>query len=392
MRMAEDVTSAQYSNNLMEELFDQKLLSFNHSKSQFLVMGNRSARKKIRHQLEKNPLILCSEKMHETNALKYLGDYLSFDLEDSVFQTITKRVGIVKQTTLEIRSVIEDSRADNLGPISLAFDIWEQAIVPMLLLNSESWLKISKKSMKVLDNLFHEFCQKIFRVGSGCPKPSYYWESGTQKFSTQILHRKLVFVHHLANLSPQSLGRQVIDVQIEKKIGLFKEVEEHLTAMGVINLQELSKWQMKRKVKCYTNSLSRRELLDEIQRYKKLDYSELVKEPLKRKSYFSSLSLENARMRFRVASSFVQSVRTNFSRKYGRTSLDCPACTVNREAERSNNREADQPEPIRDSQNHILSCFSYSDLRGEQFDPKDDQMLAEFFRKVVQRRVENSQD
>ena len=370
----------------------KKLLSFNHSKSEFLVMGSRSARKKIKNELNKNPIILCGEKMRETNSLKYLGDYLGFDLETSVYQTIVKRVGIVKQTTIEIRAVIEDTRADKLGPISLAFDIWEQAILPMLLLNSETWMMISKKSLNILDNLFHNFCQKIFRVGSGCPKASYYWESGTHKFSTQILQRKLVFVHHLANLPPEALGRQVLDIQVEKQVGLYKELEEHLASMGALNLRDLTKWQMKRKVRSYINALSRREQLEEIKRYKKLDHSELSSEPFKRKSYLSSLSLENARMRFRIASSFVQSVRTNFSRKYRQTSLSCPACNDTRPTGSTNSSEADIPEPIRDSQIHIVSCLAYSDLRGEQFDPKNDHMLAEYFRKVVQRRIENGQD
>ena len=149
---------------------------------------------------------------------------------------------------------------------------------------------------------------------------------------------------------------------------------------------------MKRKVKIYTRSLARTELVNEIQNYKKFNHSELSSEPLKRKSYLSSLSLENARMRFRVASSFVNSVRTNFSRKYEKTSLACPSCSVTRESETTNHSEANSQEPIRDTQAHLLSCPGYSDLQGEQFDPKNDQMLAEFFTNVVQRRIENSQD
>ena len=69
--MADTVGSAQYSNKLMEDLFAQKSLSFNLSKSQFLIMGNRKQRKKIESELENNPIKLCGDYMKQAKALKY---------------------------------------------------------------------------------------------------------------------------------------------------------------------------------------------------------------------------------------------------------------------------------------------------------------------------------
>ena len=159
MRMAETIASAQYSNRLMEDLFNQKSLSFNLSKSQFLIMGSRKARKKISDELKNNPIKLCGENMKEAKALKYLGEFLSYDLEDSVHQTVIRRIGIAKRTIFEIRAVIEDSRAETLGPIGLAFDIWELALIPMITHHTETWTNLSRKTVKVLDNLFHGFCK-----------------------------------------------------------------------------------------------------------------------------------------------------------------------------------------------------------------------------------------
>ena len=59
LRMAETIKSAQEANLLMEDLFELKSLSFNLKKSQFLLMGNKSTRKKFRQDLEKPPLKLC---------------------------------------------------------------------------------------------------------------------------------------------------------------------------------------------------------------------------------------------------------------------------------------------------------------------------------------------
>ena len=35
-----------------------------------------------------------------------------------------------------------------------------------------------------------------------------------------------------------------------------------------------------------------------------------------------------------------------------------------------------------------MQCEEYKDLQGDNFDPEDDTHLAEFFRRVVERRLE----
>ena len=71
-----------------------------------MLIGNAKVKKGIRSQLEDNPLTLCGQPMTEVNLIKYLGDQLSFSLEDSVHQTVMKRIGTVKQSIFEIRAVI----------------------------------------------------------------------------------------------------------------------------------------------------------------------------------------------------------------------------------------------------------------------------------------------
>ena len=175
LRAGESVASAQYANSLVEDLFKQKSLSFNMKKSQFILMGSKSSRKKLRKDLEKTPLKLCDEKMRETNALKYLGDFISINLEESVHETVTRRIAIAKRTTLDIRAVIEDTRAEKLGAMSLAFELWSQSVSPMIYCNAESWISVPKKTLRVLDGLFQDFSQKIWRVCSRSPIPNSYW-------------------------------------------------------------------------------------------------------------------------------------------------------------------------------------------------------------------------
>ena len=133
--------------------------------------------------------------------------------------------------------------------------------------------------------------------------------------------------------------------------------------MGITNLREISKWQYKRIVRKYIHTKAREELLNDIQRYKKLSHDKLSCEPLERKKYLSTLSLENARMRFRVSSSFVQGVRTHFPRKYRPLSLSCPACSdPDASATNENARNVSVSSPINQSHDnltHILRCEAY---------------------------------
>ena len=129
------------------------------------------------------------------------------------------------------------------GVIGLALNIWESSVVSMVLFNAETWLGISNKTIKILDDLFHTFCRIIFRVSVGCPIPSFYIQSGAIRFNNRILQKKLMYVHHLANLEDESLGRFFYEQQVNNKSlpGLVREVENHQKKIGVTNLNGMSK-------------------------------------------------------------------------------------------------------------------------------------------------------
>ena len=151
------------------------------------------------------------------------------------------------------------------------------------------------------------------------------------------------------------------------------------------NLNEISKWQLKKMTKKYILQKNKAELLEEVKKYKKLSHDELSHDALERKSYFFHLSLDNARMCFKVAAKVVPTIRGNFPSKYRRReqTIICPSCSSGEpDGEGTSDKKQIQ------SQSHILEfCESVRDLR-EQCDPTNDTSLAEFFRKVVARNLE----
>ena len=53
-------------------------------------------------------------------------------------------------------------------------------------------------------------------------------------------------------------------------------------------------------MKSYILNKNATELLEDVKRYKKLDYNEFANEKFERKSYFSNLDLERIRLRYRL--------------------------------------------------------------------------------------------
>ena len=124
------------------------------------------------------------------------------------------------------------------------------AIEPMLSYNAESWQNMPRKTMKALNDLYSHFYRCIFRIGSGCPVICFYWQCGTLRVNNIILLKKLIFIHHLANLPLESLGREIFDLQLEEKLpGLVKENEEHLDALEFRKMCSASKRVWKQKVR-----------------------------------------------------------------------------------------------------------------------------------------------
>ena len=105
-----------------------------------------------------------------------------------------------------------------------------------------------------------------------------------------------------------------------------------------------------------------------------------MSEKYERKPFMYNLSLENARMFFRVQTKLVQTLRKNFPTMYRRMGqpLTCPSCSTRTLSEvTSDNSETHSSPPH--SQSHILeSCEAVEDLRTE-CDPDDNRSLAEYF-------------
>ena len=190
------------------------------------------------------------------------------------------------------------------------------------------------------------------------------------------------FLHHLANLPADSLAGEIFLVQEEREIGIVKELKEHLQKMGNVNPKDVSKTVWKKKTKQYIEEKNRKDILQDIRNYKKLNHDELSAEKFERKKYFSEMNLENARVMFKVKSQVLPTIRKNFPQKYRKESLLCPSC-----------RDLNISIPEEDTQFHVATvCPAFSEFRHEKDLVNNDHDLIEFYKKVIDYRINNNQE
>ena len=73
---------------------------------------------------------------------------------------------------------LQDCRSMVCVGMKAGIDIWEAAVLSKLLFNSSCWLDISTTTIQELESIQLDFYRCLLAVGSGCPIPSLYWETG----------------------------------------------------------------------------------------------------------------------------------------------------------------------------------------------------------------------
>ena len=75
-----------------------------------------------------------------------MGDFLhQAGNNASILASITKKRGPAKKCIFEIGAVLNDIRLQSIGGIVSGLTIWNMAIVPYLLYNSDSWADMGEE-------------------------------------------------------------------------------------------------------------------------------------------------------------------------------------------------------------------------------------------------------
>ena len=274
----------------------------------------------------------------------------------------------------EIRTVVEDCRSNVVGGVSVGIDLWESTVLPMLLFNSETWMSISQTTLNELEDMQKRFLRCLLAVGSGCPIPSLYWETGVTLIKYRILQKKLLFIHHLHTLPSSSLAKEVLNLQESLNLpGLIRECNQILRDNNLFQIGKFTKAQWKHRVKCLITKLNEDELIAMSKRYKKIDFGTSVKSTL-RNTFLKDMKVHDARMLFRIRSKMVQTVQMNLpnDRAFTANLWTCVACKAER-----------------DTQSHVMRCKEYK-IHREGLNLANELDTVKYFHKIVKIRTSNA--
>ena len=127
-----------------------------------------------------------------------------------------------------------------------------------------------------------------------------------------------------------------MSIQSELKYpGLVVECEELLVKFGLGEKSptSFSKEAWKRMTKRKVLDENRICILQEIKRYKKIDYLELKEEPFGTKNYFKTMNVKDARLRLRMRLKIVPGIKYHYKNdaKFKETLWSCDVCALSGE-------------------------------------------------------------
>ena len=246
----------------------------------------------------------------------------------------------------------------------------------------DCWQEISTNTIEILDNLQLMFLRCLMTVGSGCPKPALFSETGTIIMEWRILEEKLLFLHHVASLPDSALAKEVYVVQKQLALpGLVQECQEFLVRYGVADISTYTKSQWKQFVKPKIRELNKSKILHQVKTkdYKKLNYQLMERDDFRANPYLSKLNVTDARLRFKINCEMTPTIQMNFQSDSQHTKelWTCPECA-----------EPGDAIGCRDTQRHVLICPGYEAFR-ENMDLTNDKDIVTYFQQVIQHRLNN---
>ena len=372
MRMTTSVEGAIDGAKRFQKLMESRLLEVNTSKSVYLISGRKKTVSRIREEIRCNPICYNGNPLKEKTSEKWLGDVIHVSgNKASTLASINERKIRIYNAINEVISIIEDSRINKLGSGSFARKVWELAIVPALINNSDCWEVHNKEVQKELEKFQTAYFRGVLALPKSVPKPSICYEVNLLEMKYRMYSRLLNFMKHVHSSDSSSLCKQVLDEQITNDLpGLAKvakEIEEEIGISGVFD-ENVNKLGFKKTVKEACKYANDESIANSISKYKKM--SAIRDEMTKGNDYFCRESLTNVRTLFRFRVDLFEA-KKNFKNKkeYKDENYLCDSC-----------------ESEVDENTHVLYCVAYKDLR-EGKSMNNDEELCQYLQKVLEIRA-----
>ena len=290
----------------------------------------------------------CTLKAHNTDIEivdkeKYVGDVITSDGKHvkNVEARRSKGMGIIS----EITSIL-DGLCLGAHYFTTALMMRQSMLIQVLLSNSETWLRLTKKDLGKLEGIDRMFLRRIFHVPNSVPISFLYLETGCIPLEYTIKTRRIMFLHHILTRKDDALIARAFWAQVNQPVkgDWCLVVREDLEAIGLKHMsyqdiKSMSGEALRLLLKTKAKETAFHVLLGEKEKCSKL--KSLSYFCLKLQPYLSTESQLNNKLKralFRWRCHSIQ-VKQNIGIK----DAQCPLC-----------KEAD------DTQYHLLTCVKLS--------------------------------
>ena len=290
----------QLSNIILERYQHENKMEYHPLKT--MVMTNNPKQPQI---------LLNNQLLQTTEEYKYLGDIIT--INNSLQPLISERQNIITGTVAEIVTILNQT-----GQYSIlaAIQYLEGVIQPKLLLNSEAWNKISDEDLKDLEKIYSQSLKRLLHLPYTTPTKGLYSEIGIISIKSQIIKKKLMFLHRIMNKHENTLSRKIMEEQ-ENIPGnnWLKTVKTHLTELNlqddIHELNSMTKYKWKKMVE---ESLLKKEQ-ENFEDWKKESKKCNHMKNIKIKNYIKQLTPQRAKIILEIRLGILD-VKENYHGKY----------------------------------------------------------------------------
>ena len=95
----------------------------------------------------------------------------------------------------------------------MGLDIFQMAILPVLLNNSATWMGMDRMTIKKLEDFQHILQRCLLGVPNSTPLVAMAWDLGMVSLEHKINENKLIFLHYLIDQDESNLSNEMFLIQ-----------------------------------------------------------------------------------------------------------------------------------------------------------------------------------
>ena len=291
-------SECQISHDVIFDTLSSKTLELNHKKCKLIICGKNHRSETERAVYEDYPVTTGPHPTSLAENDAYLGDEIHMrGTRASWMCTVEKRKGKLRAAMAESVALAQDFRANTIGPLAAALDLWSAVCLPAFLHNSSSWIHITQTDYKQIEKFQTQYLRKAFAAPRFTSSAALRWDAGLLTLRHRIMLGKVLLRDHLMHAEVSCLARVLYEASDRDSPGFKKEVEDYMEEYRILSRKvDQTKEAYKRYVKNKVYSAQRLETSKELFAMSRTKF--ISGEEFGRKKYIKDFTLRAARFVF----------------------------------------------------------------------------------------------